>query len=370
MFFFKKNTFFIKFKNMIMENLNSNFEKKHLSKDLVKKINYFFKILDKLIITHPYFVVIILHDYFRQIYNYDNYIDFKIKDPVKRFNFTIKNLTNLAISVCEIGSYNTNKKNNFFFDKVIDNLEIKKKTGNVYGPLWEKFSNKQNLEAVSLLKKRIPFNIFKNKSVLDAGCGGGRYSNAIKILGAKKVIGVDYGDLGLKIAKKNYSKVKNIKFKKENILNLTFKDNSFDVVFSNGVIHHSTNLKKGLKEILRVCKKNGYVWLYLYSIGGVFWYSRRLMNILMKKIPFSYSQMILNLIQMPNNRFIFMDNWYVPIEQHCSHKEIYDYFNKLGVSSIQKISSKNKFDLEYSLKKNKNSQKIWGEGEIRLLIKK
>jgi ubiquinone/menaquinone biosynthesis C-methylase UbiE len=345
-------------------------EKKYLSKSTIEKINNFFKLLEKLIVLHPYLVVIILHDFYRCLYNVDNYINFKIKNPIKRFNFLISNLTSFASSACKIGSYNTKKKSNFFFLHEISKLDVKKKTGSVYGPMWEKFSPKQNLEAVNLLKKRIPFNFFKNKNVLDAGCGGGRYSNAIKTLGAKNVTGVDFGELGLRIAKKNYSKVKNLKFQKENILNLSFKKNSFDVVFSNGVIHHSTSLERGIKEIFRVCKKGGYIWLYLYSVGGVFWYSRKLMNKLMKKIPYYYAQQILDLINMPTNRFIFMDNWYVPIEQHCSHKQVVRIIKKLGVESITKVISKNKFDLEYSLKKYPAGRKIWGEGEIRFLIKK
>ena len=73
---------------------------------------------------------------------------------------------------------------------------------------------------------------------------------------------------------------------------------------------------------------------------------------------------------MPENRFIFMDNWYVPIEQHCSHKEVLGILHKLKVKKIESILSKNSFDLDYSLKKNPNSELIWGEGEIRFLIQK
>ena len=65
-----------------------------------------------------------------------------------------------------------------------------------------------------------------------------------------------------------------------------------------------------------------------------------------------------------------MDNWYVPIEQHCNHSEVYKYLKKLNVSKIEKSIGRNKFDLDYSLTKYKNSKFIWGEGEIRFLIKK
>lgn len=338
-------------------------------KSNIKKL---FNLLKKLSIKHPYLVILILHEYYRNLYSLDPYIKFKTLNPTKRINELIFKLINFASLSLEIGSYNIKSNKNFFLvDKNISSKEIKKKTGNVYGPLWKNFKKINNLEAIKLLKNRLPtIKLFKNKYVLDAGCGGGRYSHAIKKLGAKKVIGVDYGDLGLKIARKNYGKNKNIIFKKGNVLNLPFKNNSFDTVFSNGVIHHTTNVKKGLAELVRVCKPGGYIWLYLYSTGGIFWYSRYLMNKLMKKIPYSLSELFLKIMKTPANRFIFMDNWYVPIEKHCSHKYIYACFKKLNVSEIKKFVGNNKFDLDHSLKKFKNSNHIWGEGEIRLLIKK
>ena len=76
------------------------------------------------------------------------------------------------------------------------------------------------------------------------------------------------------------------------------------------------------------------------------------------------------MMELPDNRFIFMDNWYVPIEKHLSHEEIIKSFKKLNVKKIKKIIGKNKFDLDFSLKKYKNSGSIWGEGEIRFLIEK
>ena len=94
------------------------------------------------------------------------------------------------------------------------------------------------------------------------------------------------------------------------------------------------------------------------------------MNKLMKSIPQEYSQKVLDLIGMPSNRFIFMDNWYVPYERHCSHKEIYKILQSLGVKSIEKMKEGRKTDLESGLLNYKNSKIIWGEGEIRLLFQK
>ena len=94
------------------------------------------------------------------------------------------------------------------------------------------------------------------------------------------------------------------------------------------------------------------------------------MNKLVKKIPQDYSQKMLDLIGMPTNRFIFIDNWYVPYERHCSHKEVYKILKFHKVKSIEKMKIGRKTDLENGIKNFRNSEIIWGEGEIRLLIKK
>ena len=44
--------------------------------------------------------------------------------------------------------------------------------------------------------------------------------------------------------------------------------------------------------------------------------------------------------------------------------------NNTKVKKIQKMISGRKTDLEWGIKNYQNSKKIWGEGEIRLLIKK
>lgn len=337
-----------------------------LKKKHKKLINKFFKLVNTIIYKHPLFVVVILHEYTRVLYNYDPFIKTKIKDPEERFIRTTNNLIKLIKCFSGFGHYNLKNSISFF-----KNLKKNKmNTEQIYAPLWKKFSKKNNDDAYKILKLRFKKNIFKNKKVLDAGCGGGRYANAIKKFGAKKVIGVDLGYDGLKLAKKNFKNIKGLIFKKASILKLPYKANTFDVVFSNGVIHHSKNIIKGVREAVRVCKKNGKIFLYLYATGGVFWYSRMIMNKLMKKIPYSYSESVLNLIKMPSNRFIFMDNWYVPIEKHSSHQYIFKILKKLNVRKIEKIYSKNKLDFEYALKIHKNGKYIWGEGDIRLLVTK
>ena len=126
-------------------------------------------------VKHPYQVVLILHEYTRILYSIDPYIDFKIKNPKLRIDTKLKELIDFSKLSLLLGSYNRKITKNYFkFTNKVSN-DLKNKTGNVYGPLWKRFKRINNHEALRLLKNRVPKKIFKNKKVLDAGCGGGRY---------------------------------------------------------------------------------------------------------------------------------------------------------------------------------------------------
>ena len=336
---------------------------------MVKKQKKLFQLCKKLIATHPYFVVIIFHEYIRNLYPHDPHIKFKIKNPIKRINLLQNQLIHICQGLVNLGHYNIKFKNQ-------KEVGLKTKTGIVYARLWNILSKKENLKSKDYIKERFRNfsninvnNFFKVKKIIDVGCGGGRYSFALKQLGGQKVYGVDFSDEGIKLAKKNYN-LKNLIFRKQDVSNLDFKSNSFDFVYCNGVAHHTTNYKKVIKEIVRICKPGCYIWLFLYGRGGIYWSARKEINKLMKKIPQEYSQKILDMIGMPSNRHIFIDNWYVPREIHGSLKEVLTTLKKLRVTNIQRMKIGRKTDLEYGLKNYKNGKKIWGEGEMRLLIKK
>jgi ubiquinone/menaquinone biosynthesis C-methylase UbiE len=57
--------------------------------------------------------------------------------------------------------------------------------------------------------------------------------------------------------------------------NLPFADASFDVVFSWGVIHHTTDMARALAELVRVCRPGGRLVLMLYHRRSLFFLAYR-----------------------------------------------------------------------------------------------
>jgi malonyl-CoA O-methyltransferase len=118
---------------------------------------------------------------------------------------------------------------------------------------WSKsYDFKPNL-AVFLEEKVIVkwFN-YKDKNILDLGCGTGRYS--IPLGKNNSVVGVDISEGMLKIAKQKAIKNKvNISFIKQDITKYAAKDR-FDVIVSMLVQDHIKNLKSLVKNIDKASK--------------------------------------------------------------------------------------------------------------------
>ena len=269
------------------------------------------------------------------------------------------------------------------FENIMDNSnsinqDKIKQMNNLFGSLWEERYKEKMLDSKDVINSLFNFNklnlssLVKGKYVIDIGCGSGRFSSALARLGAKSVVGVDINEQGLELARNlvKQQKIDNISFVNHDILNLPFDDESFDFV-SKGVLHHTGDLDKGLNEYSRVLKKGGSGFLYLYASGGKYWNSRKKMRDVMKLIPMEFSVKVLNSIGMPSRRTIFVDSWYVPIEEYVESRHIEEYFNNKNYNKIFRLKSSRSFELDKIVLENgKWAKDMWGEGELRYYLNK
>lgn len=118
---------------------------------------------------------------------------------------------------------------------------------------------------------------FKNKKVLDAGCGSiVRNSIAYAQLGAHNVTALDLGNEWFDTAKENM-KLHNmddslIKLVSGSVDQLPFEDESFDFVSCDGVLTHLAHeeqVKKAVKELCRVTKNGGQLFISFMAGGGL-----------------------------------------------------------------------------------------------------
>ena len=105
-----------------------------------------------------------------------------------------------------------------------------------------------------------------NKTVLECGCGTGQLSHYLQ-LNNNRVLGIDMSlaSLGLAVEHKNHNSLTRAAFAQMNIFNLAIKDNSFDVVISHGVLHHTFDARRAFGEIVKKLKPGGIVMVGLYN---------------------------------------------------------------------------------------------------------
>ena len=103
---------------------------------------------------------------------------------------------------------------------------------------------------------------FPHQDVLDVATGTGDFAIlAAQMLKPQKIMAVDLSEGMMDIGKE---KVKNvgledvIEFKKEDCMQLSFVDNSFDVVTVAYGVRNYQNLDRGLKEMHRVLRPDGH----------------------------------------------------------------------------------------------------------------
>jgi ubiquinone/menaquinone biosynthesis C-methylase UbiE len=107
----------------------------------------------------------------------------------------------------------------------------------------------------------------KGKSVLDAGCGTGIFSIIFATNGAGRVTGIDISEGSLQTARglKKKFNLENADFQKQDMLALPFSDESFDIVWAWGTVHHTTDPFRAITELLRILKPSGSILLAVYK---------------------------------------------------------------------------------------------------------
>ena len=141
-----------------------------------------------------------------------------------------------------------------------------------------KFPNYDNVENFGSLLDKLRKNIFVKKlddeipmgsNVLEVGCGTGQMSIALSRY-ARKIYGIDLSKGSLIEAKNfiNSNNIKSVYLFRMNIFKLFFEKNTFDIIISNGVLHHTYNPKLAFSKLVQILKPGGIIIIGLYHRYG------------------------------------------------------------------------------------------------------
>ena len=204
------------------------------------------------------------------------------RDPCGVFNFPVGKIFALKVG---------------YPKEVLDNLP---------SSLSESFTGANNPQPFAELKK--------GEVVLDLGCGAGLdlYFYAKSVGEKGKVYGLDISEDMVSKAKQNMELVgiKNAEISVGESDNLSFNDNFFDVVASNGIYNLSPDKEAVMREVFRVLKSGGRT---------------------------VFSEVVLK-DKLPDDVRKDIDDWFRCIGGALPEKEIIALMEKVGFKNIEIIS--------------------------------
>jgi len=109
-----------------------------------------------------------------------------------------------------------------------------------------------------------------NPLIIDAGCGSA--VSALELFGSLlpriRYLGIDISSAIDVAAKRFTERGLQAAFMQANISDLPFPTNSVDIIFSEGVLHHTNSPKGALISLARLLKKGGRFMFYVYRRKG------------------------------------------------------------------------------------------------------
>ena len=209
----------------------------------------------------------------------------------------------------------------------------------------------------------------RGKLVLDVGCGMGRFAEVATRYGAR-VVGIDLS-AAAEVAARNLANREFIALQAD-VFQLPFAPESFDYIYSLGVLHHTPDCEKAFKILPQYLKPGGQIAIWVYSAYNK-WYRfsdiyRRFtskmspktlhgilrvavpffngVNAVLKKIPL-IGRPLAGLIQYvfpvnlnPNKSMRVLDtfDWYSPTYQSKhTYEEVFRWFESCHLANLRVI---------------------------------
>lgn len=168
-------------------------------------------------------------------------------------------------------------------------------------------------------------------TILDVATGTGDLAiQAYDLLEPSRILGIDISEGMMNVARRKVDKLglsDKITFEKQDCLNLTLADESFDAVMVAFGVRNFEDLDKGLKEILRVLKPGGKLMILELSTPQSF---------PMKQAYWIYSKLVIptigKLISKSNTAYKYLPK---SIEAFSQGKEMTDILTKNGYKEAQ-----------------------------------
>jgi ubiquinone/menaquinone biosynthesis C-methylase UbiE len=249
----------------------------------------------------------------------------------------------------------------------------------LYGLAWSQLSRDQYFDAARLFADRMrnsnfDLSFLRGAECLDLGTGIARYALAMIQLGAQHVVGIDFSLECIEEAKrrlKGSEEGKLITLIHGDLYELSRdRDQAFDFVCANGVIHHLPDPVKGLQVVFRCLRKSGKAFAFVFSRSdGPWWRSIELIRKLTAPVPLQYAHKIVTFYEVQGTKiFNMLDYCYTPIQHKFDRKWFEETLSDVGFRDIRFLEGGVIHDSVLRCRLFETDRELYGITEIRYLL--
>ena len=192
----------------------------------------------------------------------------------------------------------------------------------------------------SIFPAMLNAQISRGAIVLEAGCGTGQLTNFLGMAPYRKVIGGDICLNSLRLAKafRDRYSIRNNAFLQMNLFRPPFRDASFDIVVSNGVLHHTGDPAGGFAALARKLKVGGIIVVGLYnSYARLPTRWRRTLFARFGESLYFLDSRLRDSANADRRRAWFMDQYRHPHESSHSMDEVLEWFAENDIAFLSGI---------------------------------
>jgi SAM-dependent methyltransferase len=175
--------------------------------------------------------------------------------------------------------------------------------------------------------------------VLECGCGTGQLSNFLSIAN-RRVLGTDICLNSLRLGHefKAKNELGGVHFLQMNLFRPVLKPGVFDLVISNGVLHHTPDPARAFESIARLVKPNGYILVGLYHrYGRLITDLRRVLFRLSDRLTFLDPNLRRGDRDSGRWRAWFRDQYKHPLESKHTIGEVLKWIDRCGFTFVKSI---------------------------------
>lgn len=185
----------------------------------------------------------------------------------------------------------------------------------------------------------LPASALAGQSVLDAGCGSGKFAAAAVEAGARAVVAVDLSD-AVDVAWRNLRDRPGAHVVQASIDQLPLRPAAFDFAYSIGVIHHTPDPEKAFHQIVPLVRPGGRLFVWVYALEGNEAFLRWLdpwRVRLFSRLPSWANRVAATLLAAP--LWVVIRGLYAPLARRrragrLPYAEYFLYFSRLGFGTF------------------------------------